>query len=56
MNRYADKMSVFNLDLWGLMTQGCYFSADFLYQLVFTTLLPLFIVVVLLAAYCRGLR
>lgn len=49
-------MSVISLDFWGLLSQSCWFQPDFLKQLVFTTLLPLGIVVVLLANYAKSVR
>ncbi|CAM9462638.1 unnamed protein product [Scytosiphon promiscuus] len=55
-NRYADKVSIISLDFWGLLSQSCWFQPDFLKQLVFTTLLPLFIVVILVANYYRTLK
>eukprot|EP00752_Nemacystus_decipiens_P003792 g3489.t2 len=52
-NRYADKVSVISLDFWGLLSQSCWFTPDFLKQLVFTTLLPLGIVLILVARYAK---
>lgn len=56
LKRYADKVSVISLDFWGLLSQSCWFQPDFLKQLVFTTLLPLGIVVVLVAKYAKTVK
>lgn len=55
-NRYADKISIFSLDIWGILSQGCYFRSDFLKQLIFTTILPLGVVAVLVALYFKNVR
>lgn len=54
--RYADKVSVISLDFWGLLSQSCWFQPDFLKQLVFTTVLPLGIVVILVAKYGKTVK
>lgn len=56
IRRYADKVSIISLDFWGLLSQSCWFQPDFLKQLVFTTLLPLGIVVVLVAKYAKTVK
>lgn len=56
LQRYADKVSVISLDFWGLLSQSCWFTPDFLRQLVFTTVLPLGIVLILVARYARIVR
>eukprot|EP00903_Cladosiphon_okamuranus_P017519 g16134.t1 len=55
-NRYADKVSVISLDFWGLLSQSCWFQPDFLKQLVFTTVLPLGIVMILVAKYAKTVK
>lgn len=55
-HRYADKVSVISLDFWGLLSQSCWFQPDFLNQLVFTTLLPLGIVLVLVGKYAKTVK
>lgn len=54
-NRYADKFSIISLDFWGILTQTCFFRADYLKQLVFTTLLPISIILVLVVYYIRAM-
>lgn len=54
--RYADKLSVISLDFWGILNQGCFFTPDFLKQLVFTTVLPLGVVLMLLVFHFKSLK
>ncbi|CAM9152478.1 unnamed protein product [Ascophyllum nodosum] len=54
--RYSDKFSIISLDFWGILTQTCFFRSDYLKQLVFTTILPIAIVLILLANYMRAMK
>lgn len=55
----CDTLAIFNLDFWGILADACFFTPNFARKIVFVTLLPLSIILVVIIAHtirCKRMK